>query len=289
MAKLHGWRFAGGFAWLVAFALLTFGLFAPPAHAISSNDPSILQRVQALTEALLRHPLEPSLWDQLLADEAKHPVEYNEETIARLDRLIKILREQNGSPTAFHLRHIIATSLAYHPRPEEMPAAFLYLVAYDPRAVFDNRNKRIMTLADIRAVMSIRQFIASQKDPRDIMLASEEFAEDVAMELQRTIKRGGSLTDLSVDAAAFWAGITQNWGNLSASEQKTVRDYAKRGLTGHAALPDKLALMLLGWSQNELNMKKPGTATNRLNTGALAGSYSNRIINITSEALAIAP
>jgi hypothetical protein len=265
--------------WLVAVVLLSLSVFTPSAYALDSSAPSVQQRVKAFTEAVLRRPLTSAEWEQILAEDAADKAEYNEQTLSVMEYITKTLRDKEGTAAAFHLRHIVETATYFEKKSQSSPIGQKFL-AIDPVAVVDRQHKRILTAADVRGVIAIRTFMSSDRDPRDVETASAQDVDDESDKLQEIVDNNGMLTDLGCEAAAFWAGVTQNWDSLSAADKKTVRAYAKKSLMGFGSLPDRLQITLLGLSPDELKAKKMAA-----NSGGLGSSYTMGIINNTYSAL----
>lgn len=260
--------------------------FPLPAHAVSSADPSMMPLLRAVSEAIFRRPVTPEEWLQIQTDEANAPVEMTPETLKMMEYCIKVLRDEDGTAAAFHLRHAIINSLYYDKKNRHSPIRSK-LLALDPVLVADRRRQRILTTADVQAIVSMRKFANSQTSPRDIPQATAEEIEKESDGDQDVIDKGGYLTDLGCEAAAFWTGVTQHWENLSAGEKSTVRKYAKLGLKGQGTLPDKLLLSLVGWSKTELKAKKLAAARRGSNVGALGSSYTMSINNMAHQQLMI--
>lgn len=269
--------------WLMAGMLLSVGVLMPPAYALEGSDPSVQTRFRAFTEAVLRRPLTSAEWKELLAEELSEKNDYNEQVLSALEYVTKTLRDDDATAAAFHVRHIVTTATYFDRKSRNSPMGQKFF-AIDPVAVIDMKHKRILTVADVRGVIAIREFMNSNLEPRDVGTASAEDVDDESDKLQEIVDNNGMLTDLGCEAAAFWAGVTQNWDSLSAADKKITRAYAKKSLMGFGTLPDKLQITLIGLSPDELKARK-ATANRARMAGGLGSSYTMGIINNTYSAL----
>lgn len=291
MAAIFGGLGLGGRGkrgWLGAIVSLML-ICAPIAAACapSASDPTVQPHVRALYEAFMRRALTDEEWRQALTAESAAGAAYSEQAIAELDFITGVLRGEDSKASALHQRFRITSAVVFNAEMVNTLAAKM-LLTLDPVAVIDMPNKRLMTLASVRAIMGIHKFATTGADPRGIELPSAEHAVKLSATLREAVLKGGVLPDLHCEAAVFWAGITQEWPRLSDAEKAAARDFAKQSLSnGAATLPDNLYIKLAGWSQDELNARKLAAASGQLMTSALGWSYNQMTGNMAHQSLMI--
>jgi hypothetical protein len=139
----------------------------------------------------------------------------------------KVLRDRGGSPAALLLRHQLITINYLNPDLHNTLLLRL-LTEPDPVRVVDVRSRRLMTERDVVALANIRHFARSQGAPRHKALTREQIDELVSL-LKATVGgNSGNMPQFFGEAAAFWAGVQQEWPNLNAEQQRLARAYADR-------------------------------------------------------------
>lgn len=114
----------------------------------------------------------------------------------------------------------------------------------DPVRVVDFGSKRLMTEKDVIALANVSAFAKSQGDPTHRQVSRQEIERMVAA-LNRTFGgNSGKMPRFLSETAAFWAGVRQNWNQLSADERNLARAYAAK--TGQIRLPSAMFGKLWG-------------------------------------------
>jgi hypothetical protein len=248
---------------LVALLMSIFCISSTSGFAEKIKDPAFQPHAKALLEAFLRRSLTAAEWEQAQNDGSTEFEGDLNKVIDAAKTVTQILHEKDGKPAALHIRHRIAMGIVFDPKTINAPTTKLLLLL-DPVAAIDIRQKKLMTLADVRALIAIHKFLTTNANPRDIELGTVEEAVKLSTALRTSLQKGGSLPELHTEAAALWTGLVQEWSNLSERDQGLVREYAKLSLTkGNAMLPDALYVQLVGWTsadvvnhQNALKMAK---------------------------------
>jgi hypothetical protein len=139
----------------------------------------------------------------------------------------KAIRDDEEGPAALSMRH--ARIAANYFNPDLQNTLILRLLTEpDPVRVVDVASRRLMTERDVIALANIRQFARSTGAPRRQELSRRQVEELVAA-LKATIGvNSGTMPQFFGEAAAFWAGVQQQWPELNAEQQKLARAYAAR-------------------------------------------------------------
>jgi hypothetical protein len=149
------------------------------------------------------------------------------EVAGRFGEFANKLRDSERGPAALSLRH--ARIAANFFDPDVQHTLFLrLLIAPDPVRVVDVRSRRLMTERDVVALANIRHFARSKGAPRHEELSRQQIDEMVAL-LRATVGgNSGNMPQFFGEAAAFWAGVQQEWQQLDVEQRQLVRAYADR-------------------------------------------------------------
>jgi hypothetical protein len=153
-----------------------------------------------------------------------------------------LLREDPESPAALAWRHRLLEGNYFRP---EMQNTFelRLMTAPDPVRVVDARSKRLMTERDIVALANIRHFATSDGAPRHKELTRGQI-EELASLLNRGVAASGTSPQFYSDAAAYWAGVRQQWPYFSAQQRSMARAYANN--TWRTSMPVEMYVSLWG-------------------------------------------
>lgn len=149
------------------------------------------------------------------------------EAASRFGHYANTLRDGKTGPAALSLRH--ARIAANFFDPDVQNTLFLRLLtAPDPVRVIDVQSRRLMTERDVIALANIRYFARSKGVPRHEELSPQQLEEMVAL-LRATVGgNSGNMPQFFGEAAAFWAGVQQEWPDLNAEQRQLARAYADR-------------------------------------------------------------
>jgi hypothetical protein len=120
----------------------------------------------------------------------------------------------------------------------------------DPVRVVDPGYKRLMTEKDVVALVNIYLFANSEGEPRHKDLSRQDL-DRLVVALDRAHGNYPKATEMPQfygETASFWAGIGQQWPNLTAEEKRQARAYA--GRTFKARMPIPLYAKLFGLDTN---------------------------------------
>jgi hypothetical protein len=135
-----------------------------------------------------------------------------------------ILREDPEGAAAIHRRHFLIEVTYFDSRLRDMLEVQL-LQEPDPVRVVDRRSKRLMTERDVVALANIRNFATSQSAPQHKAMNRQQIDRLVAV-LNETASNG-SMPRFFSDAAAFWAGVRQQWPYFSEQQKQLTRAYSR--------------------------------------------------------------
>lgn len=232
--------------------LLQVAAFVSCKSATGASDP-VVERVQkALFEAWLRRELRGDelrkLTDEFIAYHSKLGKDragIHEATKPFLE-YAKILRERNGTPMAFSLRHSLLEANYFSPLLQNSTIVRL-LNEPDPVRVVDAGGKHLMTESEVVALAELAHFSNSNGEPQHREF-SRQSINNLAVELNRLFTnhaQGGQMPRFYWETAALWAGIRREWPNLNADQKRQVRVYAAK--CGMVPLNDyKIYSQLLG-------------------------------------------
>jgi hypothetical protein len=149
------------------------------------------------------------------------------EVAGRFGNFATALRDGKTGPAALSLRH--ARIAANFFDPDVQNTLFLRLLtAPDPVRVVDVQSRRLMTERDVIALTNIRHFARSTDAPRHEELSRQQIEAMIAL-LRATVGgNSGNMPQFFGEAAAFWAGVQQEWPDLNAEQRQRVRAYADR-------------------------------------------------------------
>jgi hypothetical protein len=149
------------------------------------------------------------------------------EAAARFGKFANTLRDGESGPAALSLRHTRIAANFFDP--DVQNTLFLRLLtAPDPVRVVDVQSRRLMTERDVIALANIRHFARSKGAPRHEELSRQQIEQMIAL-LRATVGgNSGNMPQFFGEAAAFWAGVQQEWPDLDAEQRQLVRAYADR-------------------------------------------------------------
>jgi hypothetical protein len=149
------------------------------------------------------------------------------EVARRFGHYANTLRGGKNDPAALSLRHARIAANFFDPDVQNTLFLRLLTVA-DPVRIIDVQSRRLMTERDVIALANIRHFARSQGEPRHQELSRQQLEEMVAL-LRATVGgNSGNMPQFFGEAAAFWAGVQQEWPDLNVEQRQLARAYADR-------------------------------------------------------------
>jgi hypothetical protein len=140
------------------------------------------------------------------------------------DESTRTLRAHDDDAVELTLRHQILEA-NYFVLEEASPERRLFLEP-DPVRIADARSRRLMTERDVIALANIRNFAKSSGPPRHKELSRRQIEDLVALLKENVGGNRGRMPQFFGEAAAFWAGVREQWPRLSAQEKELARAYA---------------------------------------------------------------
>jgi hypothetical protein len=219
--------------------------------AAAQSDRIVANQQKAFYEAWLRRDLRSdelrSITDEFIAFYTKKGKDRAgiHEATKPFAEYTKFLREKDGKPGALTWRHALLAVNYFDPDMQNTTELRL-LTEPDPVRVVDPGYKRLMTEKDVVALVNIYHFAKSNGAPRHKELARQDLDRLVA-ELDRAYGNYKTATELPQfygEAAAFWAGVQQQWPQLTAEEKRQARAYADK--TYKALMPTQMYAKLFG-------------------------------------------
>jgi hypothetical protein len=140
------------------------------------------------------------------------------------DESTRILEEHDDDAVELTLRHQLLEA-NYFVLKEGSPELRLFLEP-DPVRIADTRSRRLMTKRDVIALANIRNFGKSSGPPRHKDLTRQQIDDLVALLKEHVGGNRGRMPRFFGEAAAFWAGVREQWPRLSAQERELARAYA---------------------------------------------------------------
>jgi hypothetical protein len=154
-----------------------------------------------------------------------------------------VLREEPGHPAALSMRDR-TLELNYF-RPDMQGTLELRLMTEpDPVRVVDTRAKRLMTESDIVALANLRRFARTTSDPQHSDVSGERVQQIVSLLNERIGEAGATLPPFFTEAAAYWAGVRQQWLYLNTQQRTLARNYAARAW--RVSMPSEMYASLWG-------------------------------------------
>lgn len=242
----------GSYRWLFAGVALLLGV-GMTTPGLASSEGEIRPRIKAILEAFLRRPVTEAELTQVYAEEVTNPSEVDADRLEELDAAAKILREEDGKPASFHLRHEAIQEATFN---KKQPFTAKLFSSVEPIAILDAKNNELMTENDLKAFGKILRFSNGGADPAAIEKAigsgDAKILGMVAAEVRAALAKDGRLPEMLREASGFWAGLVQNWASRSQQDKDAARTYIAENLEGRLAeLPDALYVRLMGWSKTE--------------------------------------
>jgi len=198
-----------------------------------ASDPEVARHIGAFFEAFTDRDLSRDelrqVTDEFIEFHALNGRDRDgiRETARTFDGYTNILREREEGPTTLSMRHLRIAINYFNPDLQNTLMLRL-LTEPDPVRVIDVRSRRLMTERDVIALANIRHFSRSQGVPRHTALSRQQIEAMVAL-LKATVGgNSGNMPQFFGDAAAFWAGVQQEWPHLSAEQRQLARAYADR-------------------------------------------------------------
>jgi hypothetical protein len=154
-----------------------------------------------------------------------------------------LLREEAGHAAALSTRHEILERNYF--RPDMQGTLELKLMTEpDPVRITDPRAGRLMTERDIVALANLYQFVNAAGDPQHRELPRARI-DELSAALKRSVAgNGGTIPQFFGEAAAFWAGVRQQWPYFSSQQRNMVRSYAAN--TWRVSMPVEMYVNLWG-------------------------------------------
>jgi hypothetical protein len=203
--------------------------------ATDASDPVVEREQKAFFEAWLRRELRGDelrkVTDEFIAfyiKNGKDRAGIHEATKPFLE-YAKLLRERDGAPVAFTLRHHLLEANYFDPNMQNTTELRL-LTELDPVRVVDPKWKRLMTEKDLVALVNLSNFVKSKGEPRR-QEVSRQNLDRVAIKLNHMFNdsKADWMLRFFCDTAAFWAGVQQEWPHLTDDETRQVRAYSMAG------------------------------------------------------------
>jgi hypothetical protein len=224
-------------------------------------DPVVARRMGAFYEVFTGRKLTPTevrrLSSEFIAGHARSGknLEATRQVAWEVGIGMILLREDKEGPAALAWRHGFLEANYF--RPEMQNTFELQLMTEpDPVRVVDVRSKRLMTKRDIVALANIRRFARSDSAP-----AHKELTRGQVEELASLLNRGvagnsGTLPQFFSDAAAYWAGVRQQWPYFNAQQRSMARAYANS--TWRTTMPVEMYVSL--WGLDRVSASRRWTA-----------------------------
>lgn len=215
-----------------AFTFMASLLWLVACHG-RSVDASVERHLEPFIEAFIGRELSRDELQQVTNEFVEYHTLHGRDRPAILEaagqfgQFANTLRATESGPAALSLRHARIAANFYDP--DVQHTLFLrLLITPDPVRVVDVRSRRLMTEHDVIALANIRHFARSNRAPRHEELSRQQIEEMVAL-LRATIGgNSGNMPRFFGEAAAFWAGVQQEWPELNAEQRQLVRAYADR-------------------------------------------------------------
>ena len=230
--------------------------FVSCVGATGASDPVVERSQKAFYEAWLRRELRGDelrkITDEFIVYYTKKGKDQAgvDEAAKLFLGYAKLLRERDGAPMAFTLRHRFLEANYFDPNIRNTTILRL-LTEPDPVRVVDPKWKRLMTEKDIVALVNLSNFIKSKGEPRR-QEVPRELIDRLAIKLNHMFNdsKGDWMPRFFNDTAAFWAGVRQEWPRLTDDEKRQVRAYSMVGC--EASFKDyKMYGRLLGLNDRE--------------------------------------
>jgi hypothetical protein len=154
-----------------------------------------------------------------------------------------LLREDADHAAALTLRHQILERNYFRPSMQNTLELRL-MTEPDPVRVVDTQSRRLMTERDVVALANLRHFAKSQGEPRHRELPRKRIDELVSLLKLRVARDNGTLPQFFGDAAAYWAGVRQQWPYFNAQQRSMARAYARN--TWRVTMPVEMYACLWG-------------------------------------------
>ena len=154
-----------------------------------------------------------------------------------------LLRDREGTAAALALRHSLIATNYFNPNLQNTLSLRL-LTEPDPVRVIDVASRRLMTERDVIALANIRHFARTKGAPRHKALSRRQVEEMVGLLNTSVGGKDGNMPQFCGDAAAFWAGVQQEWSDLNMKQQERARAYAAG--SGRVGMPFEMYGRLLG-------------------------------------------
>lgn len=214
----------------VTFLASLLWLIACQGRAV---DASVARHLDAFFEAFVGRELSRDELQQVTNEFVEYHTLHERDRPAMLEaaerfgQFANTLKNSKSGPAALSLRH--ARIAANFFDPDVQNTLFLrLLLTPDPVRVIDVQSRRLMTERDVVALANIRHFARSNGPPRHEELSGQQIDEMVAL-LRATVGgNSGNMPQFFGEAAAFWAGVQQEWPELDAEQRQLVRAYADR-------------------------------------------------------------
>ncbi len=133
------------------------------------------------------------------------------------------MRTKPGQPADLLARQYYSRVLYFSPT---QAGSFIQQLSNetDPVVVVDRKIKRVMTKADVLAVMNIYHFVKHGGRPVNRSFPDAQVKQEITRR-QNAYTKGWRLPFRTGLAAELWTGIYQNWDHLNADQQAQVRRY----------------------------------------------------------------
>ncbi len=133
-----------------------------------------------------------------------------------------------GSPRDLLARQYYSRSLYFSPT---QAGSFIQSLTdeVDPIVLADAKSQRIMTRADIIAVIQIRHFVENGGSPAKKAYSEADIANETARYHAHFVDGALKLPFQAGLAAELWAGLRQNWRQFNAAEKDQLRQFLASG------------------------------------------------------------
>jgi hypothetical protein len=154
-----------------------------------------------------------------------------------------LLREEAGHAAALSTRHEILER-NYFRADIQGTLELILMTEPDPVRIADARSGRLMTDRDVVALANLYQFMRSTGDPQHRELSRARMNELSAALKRSVTANGGAIPQFFGEAAAFWAGVRQQWPYFSSEQRNLARSYAAN--TWRTSMPVEMYVGLWG-------------------------------------------
>ncbi|MES9993317.1 MAG: hypothetical protein ABW098_15310 [Candidatus Thiodiazotropha sp.] len=217
--------------------------------------------VKAFLSQFLKRPLSDNEWRQIVAEDDGKPSPDPEEQLNMVQQATVVMRDQAGSPRDLHIRHTVVQNIVLGGAAQSTIGRLLLEV--DPVVAVDKQAGRLVTRADLQALIRIFHFGQTALIPSEIGPATSQELKQATSAMKQKLDQGGRIPELASGAAALWRGMEQQWTRLDSNDRSSLRAFIRQSFKQpQDKLPDYLRLNLAGWSEAEIDQAKMASSIN---------------------------